>query len=41
MTELDYENALSSIDFTPVDAQPSQKPDWWSDDKVRGTWQDT
>lgn len=42
MTELDYENALSSIDFTPVARDDdSVKPDWWSDDKTKGTWQDT
>lgn len=39
MTELDYENALSSIDFSP--AENSYKPEWWSDDGDKNTWQDT
>jgi hypothetical protein len=41
MTELDYENAVASIDFKPVDAEHSYRPEWWSDDRVKGTWQDT
>jgi hypothetical protein len=41
MTELDYENAVASIDFTPVDVEQSYKPGWWSDDRIKGTWQDT
>jgi hypothetical protein len=42
MTELDYENALSSIDFTPVARDDDSKtPEWWSDDGIKGTWQDT
>jgi hypothetical protein len=40
MTELDYENALSSIDFAPV-ADTAHRPDWWSDDGAKNTWQDT
>jgi hypothetical protein len=40
MTELDYEKALSSIDFAPV-ADNAHKPDWWSDDGIKNTWQDT
>ncbi len=39
MTELDYENALSSIDFSP--AENAFKPEWFADDRVKGTWQDT
>lgn len=42
MTELDYEQVLESIDFTPVarDAD-SHTPDWWQGDSVRGAWKDT
>lgn len=41
MNELDIETALSSIDFSNSDIEPSHKPDWWSDDGIKGTWQDT
>ena len=41
MTELDYENEFSSIDFARIAPDVSHKPDWWSDDGVKGTWQDT
>ena len=42
MTELDYENALSSIEFAPIERDPdSKRPDHWTDDGVKGTWQDT
>lgn len=40
MTELDYENEFSSIDFAPV-VDSSHKPDWWTDDGDKNTWQDT
>lgn len=39
MTELDYEVALSSIDFIEHVENTSHRPDWWTDDG-RG-WQDT
>lgn len=42
MNELDYENALSSIDFTrPVVDPDSKTPDWWQGDRSKGAWQDT
>lgn len=42
MTELDYENALASIDFTRVPRdEDSTTPDTWNPDRVRGGWQDT
>ena len=42
MTELDYEKALESIEFTPVERdEDSRRPDYWTDDGVKGTWQDT
>lgn len=41
MTELDYEVALSSIDFSSGVVDSSHKPDWWTDDGIKGTWQDT
>ena len=42
MTELDYENALSSIDFSPVVRdEDSQTPDWWQGERIKGAWQDT
>ena len=42
MTELDYENALASIDFSraPRD-EDSSTPDTWSGERSRGAWQDT
>ena len=42
MTELDYETALASIDFTPVARdEDAQTPDWWQGDRTKGGWQDT
>lgn len=42
MTELDYEAALASIDLTPVARDKDYtRPDWWTDDGEKGTWQDT
>jgi hypothetical protein len=41
MSELDYEVALASIDFSRKPEEQTHKPDWWTDDGVRGTWQDT
>jgi hypothetical protein len=42
MNELDYENALASIDFTPVAPDMDvQTPDWWQGDRIKGIWQDT
>jgi hypothetical protein len=40
MTELDYENEFSSIDFSPV-IDAGDKPHWWTDDGDKNTWQDT
>lgn len=41
MTELDYEVAVSSIDFSTDAGNEAHKPDWWTDDGIKGTWQDT
>ena len=41
MTELDYENAFSSIDFSPIVTDGYERPDYWVDDRVKNTWQDT
>jgi hypothetical protein len=42
MTELDYETALASIDFTRIERdEDSKTPDWWSADGTKGTWNDT
>lgn len=41
MTELEIETALSSIDFLPIEAENEHRPDWWADDNIRDTWQDT
>jgi len=41
MTELDYERDIAAIDFSSDSAVDQYKPDWWSDDGVKGTWQDT
>lgn len=42
MNELDYEQALSSIDLIPVVLDDdSTTPDWWTSERVRGGWQDT
>lgn len=40
MTELDYENDLSSIDFSPVVDVHVARPDWWVDDRTKNTWND-
>lgn len=47
MTELDYENCISAIDFSSPalnshqNTQSSQNtPVWWSDDGQKNTWQD-
>jgi hypothetical protein len=42
MTELDYETALASTDFTRAERdEDSKTPDWWNSDGTKGTWQDT
>ena len=41
MSELDNETEFSSIDFSPLPDEVGYKPDWWSDDGTKGTWQDT
>lgn len=41
MTELEYENDLSSIDFSSAAVVAGARPDWWVDDGTRNTWQDT
>lgn len=40
MTELDYEVAVSSIDFSDNHENVSHKSADWVDDRVRNTWQD-
>lgn len=40
MTELDIEAALESIDFSSTVVE-EHRPDFWSDDRTKGTWQDT
>lgn len=41
MTQLDMENSMSSIVFDGGDMVSGAKPDWWTDDGIKGTWQDT
>lgn len=40
MTELDYENALASIDFSPVEPSAQHRPEWWDDEGIKNTWND-
>ena len=40
MNELEMEAAVSSIDFSDDHTNAARKPDWWSDDGVRNSWQD-
>ena len=40
MTELDIEAAIASIDFSDNHKNEAHKPDWWTDDGIRNTWQD-
>lgn len=44
MPQLEYENAfasIDSIDFSPIVTEDQQRPDYWVDDRVKNTWQDT
>jgi hypothetical protein len=40
MNELEMEVAVSSIDFSDDHANAAHKPDWWTDDGIRNSWQD-
>lgn len=41
MTELDYENCVSAIDFTTSPQKSNENtPNWWVDDCQKNTWQD-
>jgi len=40
MTELDMEVGLSSIDFSVDGGVEAHKPDWFTNDGIRNTWQD-
>jgi hypothetical protein len=40
MNELEMEVAVSSIDFSDDHEKSAHKPDWWTDDGVRNSWQD-
>jgi hypothetical protein len=40
MTELEMENAVSSIYFSSVDASDAHRPDWWADERTKNTWND-
>jgi hypothetical protein len=40
MNELEMEVAVSSIDFSDHHGNSAHKPDWWTDDGVRNSWQD-
>ena len=41
MNELDNVDEFSSIDFSPVMRVEAHRPDWWTDDGDKNTWQDT
>lgn len=38
MTELDIDNALSSIDFNEHREDSAHKPDWFTNDGIKNTW---
>lgn len=38
MTELDIENALSSIDFSEHVQDPAHKPEWFTNEGLKNTW---
>jgi hypothetical protein len=40
MNELDMEFAVSSIDFSDDHEKGVHKPEWWTDDGIRNSWQD-